>query len=784
MKNPAMTRTTMLTKSPAPWCVLLLACATLHSLPLCAQTDAAAFLAKAQEVLTEEKSYDYHKRLAEGPVHEPMRDPEAKPSAQEMTIANAGWEIVVAKDAGPVATFAAEDLREFFQVSMNVTAKLATTPTLVEALKRERVIVAGTPEQLPGYGSELNGEKDYQIDVTPERIVVCGKEPRGVMFGLFDLESRLGLRGGPFLPKDLKTVRHSRYQNRMVISWLGFMQWPDTLLTHLAHDGFDAVFASVYANPNGRPGPPHYDIIRPQTADRLNDLIRRAEAKGIKVYTPLLFNNLRDEANKQELREHVRDVVTKFPGIRGYVLLTEGFYFEKFFGAGGHGKQDLKEWAQHWTDAVAIVAEECHAIDPEIEVLPWEYNIDFRPKQVELKRHVTSLLPKDTIPLLTWENGKAFELDGLSGYLRDYSISQVGPAEVSVGQIEEADSRGMKVYCKADSFATWQFGTTPYVPCPQQWQRRYDALAEFGIDGTLESWSNGYKPNFVADLRAWSCWTNPLPFDELLQQMARRQFGREAANKAVEAWEHFSQAIQRVPDTGPSMGTNSAVSMPLFFDEPPARIMTLHNSWWDDAQKFHWRHRVIDYWPFAHRIMVFQPDFKNRRNQAEAYARARSGIGFTQTPADEKAVEVLPVFLKYVNLAADGLETGLGLYREAALAAPERLRTTAFREVLVVEQMQRMLRSLHAILEFEDLRFRLMSEKKSELDEKRLTRMTEILQEEIVRTEQSLETSRLDSRLGYESEMDYVYTPFVLEQKLDVLRKVLDREIPAWHRED
>ncbi|MCB1224353.1 MAG: hypothetical protein KDK99_00960 [Verrucomicrobiales bacterium] len=773
-KIPAMKRRSRLSLLLPLW---LLASADLTQ----AQVDAAAFLHRAKEVLPEEKPYAYHERLAQGPVHEPLRAPDAAAAASEMTVADTGWTVVLSDKADPVVEFAAADLKEFLHASMNVEVSLQKVADLSAALKQEKVIIAATRDELEGLGTDLATEKDFQLQVSPQRIVVCGAGPRGVMHGLFDVEARMGLRGGPFLPQDLSLTRRSLYQNRMAISWLGFMQWPDTLLSHLAHDGFDAVFASVYANPNGLPGPPHYDIIRKQTPARMNDLIRRAAAKGLKVYTPILFNNLRDEENQQALREHVRDLVTKFPGIRGYVLLTEGFFFEKFFGAGGHGKQDLREWAQHWSRAVKIVTEEAHAIDPAIEILPWEYNIDFRPSRVELKRYVTSLLPQDSIPLLTWENGKAFELDGFQGFLRDYSISQVGPAEVSVGQIEEAKRRGMKVYCKADSFATWQFGTTPYVPCPQQWQRRYDKEAEYGIDGTLETWSNGYKPNFQVELRRWSCWSNPPDFEDLLRGVARRQFGG-SVEEVLAAWSRFSEAIQLVPDTGPSMGTNSAVAMPLFFDEPPPRIMTLRNSWWDDAQKFHWRHRLVEYWPFAHHIMVFQPDFTNRSNRAEAYARQRSGIGFTETPADEKAksAEVLPVFLKYVNRAADQMEEGLRPYRAAAMAAPAMQRQRAFHEVLIVEQMQRMLRSLHAILEFEDLRFRLMTDSDATAADPRLQRMLQILEEEIPRTQQSLETARLDSRLGYESEMDYVYTPFVLEQKLEVLRKVRDREIPAW----
>ena len=749
-----------------------------------------SFMQEAMQVLPVEEPYDYHRELKEGPVHRLRRDPLAQATAEEMAVPAEGWRVLIHAEAGSLVSVAADDLREYLDTSMQVRVDVQQAGSLEDWPTLGGAIIAGTREHMPGIGEELKGSKDYEIRVDPDRadradrrrIVVCGFDDLGVMHGLYNLEARMNLREGPFLPRDLNTVRHSRYQTRMVLSWLGWMQWPDSYLSHLAHDGYDAIFASVYANPNGVPGPPHYDIIRKQDAGKLQDLIRRANHLGIKVYTPILYANTREPENKAGLREHVRDIVTEFPGIHGYILLTEGFYFEKFFGAGGHGKQDLREWARHWTEAVGIVAEECHRIDPRIEVLPWEYNIDFRPQRVELKRHVTSLLPQDTIPLLTWENGKEFEIDGLCGYLRDYSISQVGPAEVAAGQISEAKDRGMQVYCKVDCFATWQFGTTPYLPCPQQWQRRYDALSDHGIDGTLETWSNGYKPNFIAELRAWSCWTDPVAFDTLLRSIARREFGSGSEDLVLRAWDHFSRAIQLVPDTGPSMGTNAAVGNPLFFDQPPARVMTLHNSWWDEEQKSHWRHRVDPYWPYAHPVVVFTPDFTNRTNRAESYARARSGIGLVELEERLPKAGVLPVFNKYVLLAADEFEVGLKLYREAARCAPEGKRAGAMKEVLLVEQIQRMLRSLHAVLEFEDLRFWLTGTEDPGEAESMLDRMTEILTEEIVRTEASLETARRDSRLGYECEMDYVYTLYTIGEKLRLLRETLEEQIPA-HRD-
>jgi hypothetical protein len=142
------------------------------------------------------------------------------------------------------------------------------------------------------------------------------------------------------------------------------------------------------------------------------------------------------------------------------------------------------------------------------------------------------------------------------------------------------------------------------------------------------------------------------------------------------------------------------------------------------------------------------------------------------------------VFSKYLLLAADGFEAGLKLYRQAALRAPEAKRAGAMKEVLIVEQMQRMLRSAQAILEFEDLRFRLLTADPPALTdaEPLLDRMTAVLTEEIERTTAALETTRRDSRLGYECEMDYVYTPYTINEKLRILHDVLDREIPAFRR--
>jgi hypothetical protein len=277
----------------------------------------------------------------------------------------------------------------------------------------------------------------------------------------------------------------------------------------------------------------------------------------------------------------------------------------------------------------------------------------------------------------------------------------------------------------------------------------------------------------MTELRAWFCWSDAPRLEELLGAMAARQFGTGGKEMVLKAWDLFSQAIRLVPDTSPTMGTSNAIGNPLFFREPLARTATFKHSWTDQAAWMGYLGAELNpYWPFTVSRLVFYPDFTNRTNKAESYARDVSGI----EAAGER--QVLPVFLKYLRLAADRMGEGLKLYREAALRSPASKREIAMREVVVAEQIQRMLLSNHAILEFEHLRLQLAGQQDSWKAAALLDRMETILREEIARTGLSLLAATRDSRLGFQSECDYVYSPYSLREKLGVLRETLEKQLP------
>jgi len=746
-------------------------------------TDAIA--AEIERVLPLEAPYAYHEQLTNSPVHAPRRNPAAVPSDEELTIPATGWQLQFPATSAPLVQHAVQDFQDYLQQSMDAAITPEAATSLADWRERSECIVVGTPADLPGMGTELKGPKDYEITVADGRITVCGFDAHGVMYGLYNLEARMNLREAPFLPRDLHTVRHSLHDARMVQSWMGWMEFPDAVLSHMAHDGFDAIYASVYTNPNGDRTTAESSTdfyarlmhrIRRQDPARVRDLIDRAKRFGIKVYTPIIYQYVGTPESEADLRRLVQDLLKDFSDVAGFVLLTEGFWYNQWGGGHGASKEYIEDWARNWCFAVGVVAEECRKVNPAIEILPWEYNIDFRPSNVETKKYFIQQLPEGVTPLLTWENGKSFEIDGLHGHLRDYGINVVGPAEVTDAQIAEARSRGMRVYSNAQTFSCGaQLQTVPYNPFPQQWHARYEKLAEYGIDGTLESWSSGYAPSFMTELRAWYCWSDAPPLDDLLHRFAARDFGAENADAVVRAWDLFSQAVRLLPDTGPYMGTTNAIGNPIFFQQPPARTATFRYSWMDQNM---WQGylgaEVNPYWPFTVTRLVFLPDFSNGSNAAEGYARGVSGI---EVPADQK---ILPVFLKYLKKTTDTMESGLDLYRAAAMNTPEAKRAGALREVIVAEQMHRMLLSSQAILGFEDLRLKLHAADDATAKAALLDQMEAILRDEIARVEKALVAVTHDSRIGFQYECDYVYSPYSLKEKLEVLHATLEQQLPAY----
>ena len=336
----------------------------------------------------------------------------SRKQAGELALPEQGWKLVWNRSSSPVLQNAVQDFQDYLDKSMRVQVEVEGRDSLEDWRTLGKSIVVGTRGHLPGCGTALKGPKDYEIVATPERLTVCGYDERGAMYGLYNLEARMNLREAPSCP-GLKDGRHSLYDVRMVQSWMGWMEFPDRVLSHLAHDGFDGIFASALANPNGDR----------TTAESSTDFYARIlfrmrkhgpdagpDQPGFALrHQGLHADHLPvpgDPRKRSGAAPAGGDIVKEFPDIQGYVSSRKA--------SGTRNGEEVTAPARstcgtgrNWSRAVGIVAEECHRVNPAIEILPWEYNIDFRPQNVEMKRYFIQQLPADTIRCSPGKTGRA-----------------------------------------------------------------------------------------------------------------------------------------------------------------------------------------------------------------------------------------------------------------------------------------------------------------------------------------------------------------------------------------
>lgn len=698
-------------------------------------------------ILPRQQLYDFRKDIT-GELKRRRLNPAASLKNDELELDDS-WTVVVADADSRILKNAVNSFAAYMKSSFDVTLQVSDNKEHFGS----KTILLGTRKNLNGYGENLKTDKDYQLVIERNRIIICGDDAPGAMFGLYNLEAEMNLREAPFLPCPYNETRHSLYKTRMTFSCLGWMQWPDEYLELLPRYGIDAIFVSPYANISGAGR--YRGVGRIQSPEKVRDVIRRAQQYGLKIYCQFITQTGDEQLDPGEL---IQNLIKAFPEVSGYILLTEGF-------GGG-------------AETVAEIAAAAHELNLELEIIPWNYNGPVLPEATQRKLDFVRECPPDTIPMLTWAKGCKLQLGDEWRYVYDYSISTVGPSEVwTVEQIKIAAQNGIKdIYVRADSWNNWQFGTLPYLPFPQQWLKRFEALRSHGISGTMDSWSYGFNPNFIAELKYWSSWSNAPASDELLKRIAAREFGNSETDSVMQAWEHFSKAVTLIPDTGHGILCN-ACAAPLFFSQPERRVWQPedYDATWNSS---FYGGKINPYWPYVPQWAFLFPDFTNQRNKAELYAK--NYLAYFENMDNGEAGFSLKNFLKHLRLAADEMQRGLLLYRKAAFAAPDHKRQNACRQVLIAEQIHRMLLSDAAVLEFEDLRFKLHNTQCKTPKNNLLARMVIIIKDELIRTIEFDEAAQLDSRIGFEAEADYFYTPYVLKQKIDLLNSILSSQLPDY----
>ena len=477
-----------------------------------------------------------------------------------------GWEIVAPESGSRLMRYYTYDLCRFLADAFGVYIRVRRTGDIAAELDSPSKKIILACEDDTGAGIiQSNMKAAYRITAAEDHITVIGKTERGTAQGVYYIEECLRMRGDGMMAAE--DAEHAPlFSPRMTHSGVELDTFPDGFLEAAAHAGMDAVI--VYA---GHPDMSLHGFTDPdglwpgsgRAYCDYADLVRRAEGYGLDVY---VYSHIKCDVHPDDpgAAEYYDASFGKMfrdcPGIKGIIFVGETFEFPSRDEHTSGIRIQLKPkgetrpspgWypCSDYPDLVNMVKNTIRRYSPEADIVFWTYNWGYVGREERLRlienlpRDISLLVTFDMWEIFTDENGADYRID-------DYSISFPGPSKVFVSEAEKAHELGIRLYTMCNTGGrTWDNGASPYLPVPQQWQKRYEGLRRshelYGLAGLMEDHHYGWLPSFLSQFSRNAFMTNAVPDDEMLKMIARRDW-KEKAGDAIEAWRLFSEGISKV----------------------------------------------------------------------------------------------------------------------------------------------------------------------------------------------------------------------------------------------
>ena len=503
-----------------------------------------------------EEHFEFEKYFEQ--VHKPNRvNPEALATLEGVKITS-DWTIVYPQNASIILKTVAEDLQDYFAVSMNVSVALTTG-----AESAPKTIFLGVDATL--------GDRDFRMQVQNDRIVILGCNDRFAAQGSYCLEDELNLNEAPIIaPCDV--TRHMRFSWRTIAPGrVRGNPMNDANLRQLAHAGFTTLEVGGFAEP--------------EKAAQTNDLIERAEKFGFDAYCSPHYKNMMhpDDPGAFEYYDaYYGKIATNSPKIKGFMIVGESCEFPS-----KDPRTTGKPWRESLQDEksspgwfpcydypqfVALLRDVIRSHTPDAEIIFWTYNWGY--EDAKLREDWMRTVPEDITMMATFEMFEKVDIaPEIQEVTTDYTLWQIGPGKYYSTESKVAKERNLRMYCMANTGGnTWDIGGVPYLPAPQRWIKRWRAVTDthdnLKMDGVRESHSYGFWPSFLPEMAKWAFMTPDVDLEELLNRIVIRDFGKENLEPMLKAFDLFSEGMSHCVSTNEDQYGPARVgpSYPLFFE--------------------------------------------------------------------------------------------------------------------------------------------------------------------------------------------------------------------------
>lgn len=142
----------------------------------------------------------------------------------------------------------------------------------------------------------------------------------------------------------------------------------------------------------------------------------------------------------------------------------------------------------------------------------WAWSI-FSDWTEEMILNGVDCLDKDITVMCVSETEKDLCRGGVPVKVFDYSISVIGPSDISLKILKRAKQNGHKIWAKIQVNNSWEISAIPYIPTFGLMVKHIENLKELGVSGLMMGWSLGGYPGGALPLCNGLCSKEPFDMD-------------------------------------------------------------------------------------------------------------------------------------------------------------------------------------------------------------------------------------------------------------------------------
>jgi hypothetical protein len=676
-----------------------------------------------------------------------FHSPRTKPAANEFALLGC---VVVLPESG-TAQKLVQYWVDYLRVAFNTKLKVILPGT-------------GNPKRAirfeitPSVGAE---PESFQVDSGGAGLSVKASDMAGLRQAIYHLQDLCEEHGGSLLPRG-KWQRSRRVAPRYIYPYFALYgdplldpsidPFPDGYLEKLARRGVDGVWLqAVLRSLAPTRWFPEFGEGCEIRLENLRRFVNRASAYGVKVYLYLNEPRLMSRAffekhpavrgtsylgppetaeefaictSVPEVREWLRDSLThvfkQVPDLGGIFCITASENLTNCF-AHGHPEYCPRcSKRQGWevvTELLEAFRDGVRKGSPTAELIAWDWGWDWVQNGPEAAPTIAHL-PKDVKLLSVSEWGTPYTRGGVPLVAAEYSISVVGPGENALKHWKAAREHQITTLAKVQFNNTWEISAVPYIPVPLLIQQHMDNLLAEDVRGLMLSWTLGGYPSPNLEV-AKEYYYAPQPSGtHVLERVARRHYGADAAPDVLAAWKQFSTAFLEFP-----YGVVAGYNIPL--QHGPSNPLRLQPTGYRAGMI------LFPYDDLPHWLGPYSADTARKQ------------------------------FEKLTQLWEGGLEQ----FRRALPRVPKERAETARKDLGIAETCWLHFRSVANQIRFYQLRSQL-GETAPAGRASVIAEMKQLARSEMDLARQLYTIARQDSTIGYEASNHYYYRPLDLAEKV------------------